>query len=39
MAETETLSALYKKAGIKTYTVSSVNNEGVEESLWTQRSI
>lgn len=31
MAETETLSALYKKAGIKTYTVSSVNNEGVEE--------
>ena len=31
MAETESLSSIYKKAGIKTYTVSSVNNEGLEE--------
>ena len=30
MAETDDLCSLYKKAGIKTYTVSSVNNEGVE---------
>lgn len=30
MAETESISSLYKKAGIKTYTVSTVNSEGIE---------
>ncbi|MBE6730543.1 MAG: ribosome small subunit-dependent GTPase A [Ruminococcaceae bacterium] len=30
MAETDELCAIYKKAGIKTYSVSSVNSEGVE---------